>query len=201
MQYRSRQYDSSYGRFLQQDSYEGDELTPPSLHRYVYVHNNPGRYADPTGHAISWGVAIATAMIAGLMFFVMAVILRIVFLLAVRCLGDWGCAEAALHATLHHFEYIPLIGAIYLISDLIVNEGVGPLEISLILLVYGLIIKTWLIEMVVRPELEKIKNPLIEGGTTIGIIFAIQYSWVKFLHWLVDTQKEEYGTIPRNSFP
>ncbi len=35
---------------LQQDSYEGDEVSPPSLHRYAYVLNNPVRYIDPTGN-------------------------------------------------------------------------------------------------------------------------------------------------------
>jgi RHS repeat-associated protein len=50
MQYRSRYYDSACGRFLQQDSQEGSEGAPPSLHRYTYVLNNPIRYVDPTGN-------------------------------------------------------------------------------------------------------------------------------------------------------
>jgi RHS repeat-associated protein len=49
---RARHYDTSSGRFLQQDAYRGDDLQPPSLHRYTYVHNNPVRYTDPTGHMI-----------------------------------------------------------------------------------------------------------------------------------------------------
>ena len=58
MQYRSRYYDTSLGRFLQQDTFKGDALVPPSLHRYTYVHNNPVRYTDPTGH---WIVALLAA--------------------------------------------------------------------------------------------------------------------------------------------
>jgi RHS repeat-associated protein len=48
-QYRSRYYDSSLGRFLSQDGYRGEDVSPPSLHRYAYVHNNPVRYTDPSG--------------------------------------------------------------------------------------------------------------------------------------------------------
>ncbi|MEK6371444.1 MAG: RHS repeat-associated core domain-containing protein [Acidobacteriota bacterium] len=51
MQYRSRWYDSGVGRFTSQDSWRGDNLTPPSLHRYVYVHDDPVNFVDATGHA------------------------------------------------------------------------------------------------------------------------------------------------------
>ncbi len=50
MQYRSRMYDTSYGRFAQQDSHRGDELASPSLHLYVYVLNRPTGLTDPAGH-------------------------------------------------------------------------------------------------------------------------------------------------------
>ncbi|MEA2236958.1 MAG: hypothetical protein QOC81_1682 [Thermoanaerobaculia bacterium] len=49
MQYRSRYYDTSTGRFLQQDTERGAEGRPPSLHRYTYVYNNPVVYVDPSG--------------------------------------------------------------------------------------------------------------------------------------------------------
>jgi len=45
-----RTYDPKIGRFIQQDSYLGDILNPPSLHRYTYGHNNPTSFVDPTGH-------------------------------------------------------------------------------------------------------------------------------------------------------
>jgi hypothetical protein len=54
MQYRSRYYDAALGRFLVQDSFRGNKLIPPSLHRYVYVVNNPVRYTDPTGYALDF---------------------------------------------------------------------------------------------------------------------------------------------------
>jgi RHS repeat-associated protein len=63
VQYRSRYYDPSAGRFLQQDSWHGSELLPPSLHRYAYVHNNPIRYNDPTGHVVN-GLMATVGLIA-----------------------------------------------------------------------------------------------------------------------------------------
>jgi RHS repeat-associated protein len=70
MQYRSRYYEPGAGRFLQQDSFRGSTLAPPSLHRYVYVHNNPVRYVDPTGHSVNLHVEafIAMTMIASIAF-------------------------------------------------------------------------------------------------------------------------------------
>jgi RHS repeat-associated protein len=57
MYYRSRYYQPEIGRFLNQDFYQGIELVPPSLHRYLYTHNNPINYADPTGQMpFLWGL-------------------------------------------------------------------------------------------------------------------------------------------------
>lgn len=42
---RARSYDADTGRFTQEDTYLGDG---PNL--YVYVHNNPVKYVDPSGH-------------------------------------------------------------------------------------------------------------------------------------------------------
>ncbi|MFB6367738.1 RHS repeat-associated core domain-containing protein [Paenibacillus elgii] len=47
---RARWYDPSAGRFMNQDTYEGDISNPLSLNLYTYVHNNPLRYTDPSGH-------------------------------------------------------------------------------------------------------------------------------------------------------
>ncbi|MGF9915890.1 RHS repeat-associated core domain-containing protein, partial [Paenibacillus ehimensis] len=49
---RARWYDPSVGRFMSQDTYEGDIANPLSLNLYTYVHNNPLRYTDPSGHEI-----------------------------------------------------------------------------------------------------------------------------------------------------
>ncbi|MFE5321462.1 polymorphic toxin-type HINT domain-containing protein [Paenibacillus sp. NPDC056579] len=49
---RARWYDPSIGRFINQDTYEGDITNPLSLNLYTYAHNNPTRYVDPTGHNI-----------------------------------------------------------------------------------------------------------------------------------------------------
>lgn len=47
---RARYFDSGIGRFVSQDTYEGEISNPQSLNLYVYVENNPLRYMDPTGH-------------------------------------------------------------------------------------------------------------------------------------------------------
>jgi RHS repeat-associated protein len=49
---QSRYYNPATGRFLTKDTYEGDRTDPLSLNLYIYAHNNPVRYTDPTGHMI-----------------------------------------------------------------------------------------------------------------------------------------------------
>jgi RHS repeat-associated protein len=47
--YRARYYDPQIGRFITQDPFEGNLNDPSSLHRYLYVNNNPINKTDPTG--------------------------------------------------------------------------------------------------------------------------------------------------------
>ncbi|MEC0230636.1 RHS repeat-associated core domain-containing protein [Paenibacillus alba] len=47
---RARWYDPSMGRFVNEDTYEGQLDNPLSLNLYTYVSNNPLRYTDPSGH-------------------------------------------------------------------------------------------------------------------------------------------------------
>jgi RHS repeat-associated protein len=47
---RARYYDPSIGRFLNEDTYEGQIDNPLSLNLYTYVSNNPLIYADPSGN-------------------------------------------------------------------------------------------------------------------------------------------------------
>ncbi|MBH5320960.1 hypothetical protein I6N90_24550, partial [Paenibacillus sp. GSMTC-2017] len=47
---RARWYDPSMGRFINEDTYEGEPGNPLSQNLYTYVHNNPLIYTDPTGH-------------------------------------------------------------------------------------------------------------------------------------------------------
>ncbi|MEO3944981.1 RHS repeat-associated core domain-containing protein [Gorillibacterium sp. CAU 1737] len=47
---RARWYDPDMGRFLNEDTYEGQEDSPQSLNLYSYVINNPLIYTDPSGH-------------------------------------------------------------------------------------------------------------------------------------------------------
>jgi large repetitive protein len=50
MQYlRARYYDQDAGRFVSTDPFGGWQVDPLSRHRYIYGHDNPLKYADPTG--------------------------------------------------------------------------------------------------------------------------------------------------------
>jgi len=50
--YRARYYDPGLGRFTQPDTLVPSPADPQSLNRYAYVHNNPLRFTDPTGHCV-----------------------------------------------------------------------------------------------------------------------------------------------------
>jgi RHS repeat-associated protein len=50
---RARYYDQRQGRFWTMDEYEGDAESPVSLHKYLYVANNPLTLTDPTGYSLS----------------------------------------------------------------------------------------------------------------------------------------------------
>jgi RHS repeat-associated protein len=64
---RARYYDPSIGRFLNEDTYEGQINNPLSLNLYTYVENNPLTHVDPTGHYTENQVdlMLTTARIAG----------------------------------------------------------------------------------------------------------------------------------------
>lgn len=42
--------DTSTGRFISQDSYQGSINDPVSLHKYLYANSNPVTYSDPSGY-------------------------------------------------------------------------------------------------------------------------------------------------------
>ncbi|WP_254223378.1 RHS repeat-associated core domain-containing protein, partial [Brevibacillus parabrevis] len=46
---RARYYDPKMGRFVSEDTYKGQVDNPLTLNRYMYVHNNPLRFIDPSG--------------------------------------------------------------------------------------------------------------------------------------------------------
>ena len=47
---RARYMDTSTGRFISQDTYQGDINDPISLHKYLYANANPVMYSDPSGY-------------------------------------------------------------------------------------------------------------------------------------------------------
>jgi RHS repeat-associated protein len=46
----ARMYDPVTARFMQEDTYRGDNNDPLSLNLYTYCHNEPLMYSDPSGH-------------------------------------------------------------------------------------------------------------------------------------------------------
>ena len=48
---RARWYDPSVGRFINEDTYEGEIKNPLSLNLYTYVENNPLTKVDPSGNS------------------------------------------------------------------------------------------------------------------------------------------------------
>lgn len=63
---RDRFYDPSSGRFTRRDVYEGDFVQPLSLHKYLYTHNDPINYVDPSGF-INKYTLLATLVIADIL--------------------------------------------------------------------------------------------------------------------------------------
>jgi RHS repeat-associated protein len=47
---RARWYDPTTGRFLQMDSFEGDQEDPQTLHKFAAFNENPMNAVDPSGH-------------------------------------------------------------------------------------------------------------------------------------------------------
>lgn len=50
---RARYYDPATGRFLSRDPYPADVHDTQTIHRYVYVKNNPTNYVDPSGEFLT----------------------------------------------------------------------------------------------------------------------------------------------------
>ena len=48
---RDRFYDTDSGRFSRRDSWQGNVKEPITLHKYLYVSNNPANLIDPSGYA------------------------------------------------------------------------------------------------------------------------------------------------------
>ncbi len=56
---RARYLNTSTGRFWSMDTYDGDQESPLSLHRYLYAASNPVTYIDPSGNEFDLGSFVA----------------------------------------------------------------------------------------------------------------------------------------------
>jgi RHS repeat-associated protein len=57
--HRARWLNQDSGRFWTMDSYEGEQVKPQSLHKYLYVGSDPVNKSDPTGNDVE---AVSTAV-------------------------------------------------------------------------------------------------------------------------------------------
>jgi RHS repeat-associated protein len=57
---RARYNNTATGRFWTMDSFEGNQMDPISLHKYVYANANPTNYIDPSG---KWGLALLGSLL------------------------------------------------------------------------------------------------------------------------------------------
>ncbi|MEL7567559.1 MAG: RHS repeat-associated core domain-containing protein [Dehalobacterium sp.] len=65
--FQARYYDPMVGRFISEDSYEGDVTNPLSINPYIYCLNNPLIYDDESGHFVATILgALSGAVIDGL---------------------------------------------------------------------------------------------------------------------------------------
>src|SRR5262249_44402927 len=61
---RARYYDQRQGRFWTMDTYEGDPGSPLSLHKYLYVANDPVNRLDQSGNDFTLGEQVAVLTIS-----------------------------------------------------------------------------------------------------------------------------------------
>ena len=63
---RARYMDTSIGRFISMDTYQGSTADPISLHKYLYANSNPVMYTDPSGYMSLGEVAVVGAVIGAI---------------------------------------------------------------------------------------------------------------------------------------
>src|SRR5581483_7981805 len=118
-QYRSRYYDAGYGRFSQQDTYEGESDSPPSLNRYTYTFGNPICYKDPSGH-----LSVAQTI----SFSVLALIIAGGFAYVISCLSQYARPNLALAACLTELNGAILTGPLFAVSFAVLQTVFELLE-------------------------------------------------------------------------
>lgn len=63
---RARYYNPSKGRFMSQDAFEGVSRVPLSQNPYIYAHDNPMSYTDPSGYFSMGEILVQIKVLAAL---------------------------------------------------------------------------------------------------------------------------------------
>ena len=64
---RARWYSPATGRFNRMDPFAGNSQDPQSLHKYLYVHNNPVNNIDPSGQFSITNISVTIGIMAAIL--------------------------------------------------------------------------------------------------------------------------------------
>jgi len=84
---RARYYNPLNGRFNRVDPFSGSLSEPQSLHKYLYCHNNPVNYIDPTGNFTTILGAVSALSIQSVMYSIIGIALGDAFTGGKICAG------------------------------------------------------------------------------------------------------------------
>ena len=112
---RARYMDTSAGRFISQDTYQGTINGPISLHKYLYANANPVAYSDPSGYTsfveLAGTMAIQGALLGMCVFGTTNVIRYILGDPATRAVYD-SVGDAAISGMMDGIIYGAMLGII-----------------------------------------------------------------------------------------
>jgi RHS repeat-associated protein len=113
---RARYYNPATGRFMSRDPYDGNEISPISLHKYLYAGSNPVNNVDPRGrelfeYAIRSSAAIPEAKLISIY----------------GCVADAGLAAVDLILDKEISLSTALGGASSVVGCVLLTPGIGEL--------------------------------------------------------------------------
>ena len=95
--------DTSTGRFISQDTYQGTINDPVSLHKYLYANSNPVTYSDPSGYSVE-GVVKPMPMPSGSPLMDMMIAVTIFAVITVITVCNYSAIITSVRSLLEEFE-------------------------------------------------------------------------------------------------